>query len=255
MVARTSILGCIVVSGGATVGRASSPMIHSRAVLLGFSSRWRAILQRPMACGSSRIVGFAVNQTKCSRSGGSMVAKHNNGASLHSDTGNTGSSGSKYFCRTEASRGCTCTFTFTPQTHQKALTSPRELRLVNHGRLGAAAVDAHPALGRLPRENERREPRAAHWDRFIYRRLADVARDLVPLVAGGELRAVARRALLAPLPCEQRDEGDDGYDMRVVYHYGDERGTVRDDAAKCRPWRITASRAAPTGSSTRARRR
>ena len=32
-----------------------------------------------------------------------------------------------------------------------------------------------------------------------------------------------------------------------MYHYGDERGTVRDDAAKCGPWRITAKQSRADG--------
>ena len=90
---------------------------------------------------------------------------------------------------------------------------------------------------------------AAHWDRFIYRRLARTWHAIwCRWSPAGELRSKwhAERCF-APLPCEQRDGSDDGCDMRVVYHYGDERGTVRDDAAKCGPWRITAKQSRADG--------
>ena len=76
---------------------------------------------------------------------------------------------------------------------------------------------------------------AAHWDRFIYRRLARTWHAIwCRWSPAGERRSKwhAERCF-APLPCEQRDGSDDGCDMRVVYHYDDSRGTVRDDEAKC----------------------
>ena len=96
-------------------------------------------------------------------------------------------------------------------------------------------------------ENERREPRGGALGSLHLPPRADV-RAICALVAGGRAaQQVARRALQRALPCEQRDGSDDGCDMRVVYHYDDSRGTVRDDAAKCGPWRITAKQSRADG--------
>ena len=67
-------------SGGAIVGRVSTPTIQSMPRVLGFSSRWREMAQLPRSDGSLRSIGMGTsavtvgtNHMKCSGSFDAMI--------------------------------------------------------------------------------------------------------------------------------------------------------------------------------------
>eukprot|EP00322_Chrysochromulina_rotalis_P002676 CAMPEP_0115861306 /NCGR_PEP_ID=MMETSP0287-20121206/17584_1 /TAXON_ID=412157 /ORGANISM="Chrysochromulina rotalis, Strain UIO044" /LENGTH=291 /DNA_ID=CAMNT_0003315675 /DNA_START=52 /DNA_END=927 /DNA_ORIENTATION=+ len=78
------------------------------------------------------------------------------------------------------------------------------------------------------------ELRAAHWSNWMYRHTARHWHSVwcrFTATAELKLKFNAER-IFTPT------EAGDGTDMQVIYHYGDERGTVTE-GPQCGPWRIT----------------
>jgi len=79
-----------------------------------------------------------------------------------------------------------------------------------------------------------------HWELWIYRQVARHWQALwCRWAPTGELQSRFRAERIFA-PC------DGGTDMSVVYHYEDERGTVREGPA-CGPWRITEAQSRADG--------
>ena len=85
---------------------------------------------------------------------------------------------------------------------------------------------------------------AHHWANFLYRHTARPWKSLWCRYApsGSLTQHFTAERIFTPLAAPRQD----GCEMRVIYHYPDERGTVRDGPA-CGPWTITAAHSLADG--------
>ena len=77
----------------------------------------------------------------------------------------------------------------------------------------------------------------AHWSNFLYRHTARHwhAKWIRYLPNGDIKEHFGAERIFHPLPTS---DGEEGCEMKVIYHYGDERGTV-DTGPHAGPWNIT----------------